>query len=127
MRNRLLMLAKRGALLIGVLLLGVIGVRVFDSQRGAPLAPWHTHAPHELKAEAIDRTDWAGYLKAEDEAFAQMRKEVTDKLTTDEQLPSNRYFAGSPTIPGSFAQDWNRSYELEPAGAPDRRIKPAAP
>jgi hypothetical protein len=108
----------RGALLIGVLLIGVIGVRIFDSQRGAPLAPWRTLAP---------RTDWAGYLKAEDEAFAQMRKEVTDKLTTDEQLPSNRYFAGSPTIPGSFAQDWNRSYELEPAGAPDRRIKPAAP
>jgi alpha-beta hydrolase superfamily lysophospholipase len=115
---RLLRLAKRGALLIGVLLLGVIGVRIFDSQRGAPLGPWHTYAPHELKSEAIDRTDWPGYLKAEDEAFAQIREEVTNKLTTEEQVPSNRYFAGSPVYPGNFAQDWNRSYKLEPAGAP---------
>lgn len=117
MRIRLLRLAKRSALLVGVLLFGAIGVRIFDSQRGAPLAPWHTHAPHELKAQAIDPADWESYLKAEDEAFAQMREEVTNKLTAEQQVASNRYFAGSPVYPGHFAQDWNRSYELEPAGA----------
>ncbi len=31
---------------------------------------------------------------------------------------SNRYFAGSPVHPGSFANDWNRSFILEPAGEP---------
>ena len=33
-------------------------------------------------------------------------------------MPGNRYFAGSPIYPGKFAQDWNRSYVMEPAGAP---------
>jgi alpha-beta hydrolase superfamily lysophospholipase len=118
LRFQLLKWAKRSALLLAVLLVGVVGVRVFDSQRGPPLAPWHTHAPHELKAYALDHADWAAYLAAEDEAFARMRAEVTDKLTEAEQLPSNRYFAGSPVYPGNFAQDWNRSYILAPEGAP---------
>ncbi|WP_294534084.1 alpha/beta hydrolase [uncultured Rhodoblastus sp.] len=110
--------AKRGVFLLAALLLGVIGVRTFDSQRGPPLAPWHTHAPHELKAEALDRADWTAYLAAEDQAFARMRAEVTEKLSPDEQVPSNRYYAGSPVYPGSFARDWNRSYTLAPDGAP---------
>jgi alpha-beta hydrolase superfamily lysophospholipase len=105
-------------MLLAALLVGVIGVRVFDSQRGPPLAPWHTHAPHELKAEALDHADWEAYLKAEDQAFARMREEVTNKLAADEQVPSNRYFEGSPVYPGHFAQDWNRSYRMAPEAAP---------
>ena len=33
-------------------------------------------------------------------------------------MPVNRYFDGSPIYPGRFAQDWNRSYVLEPDGEP---------
>jgi alpha-beta hydrolase superfamily lysophospholipase len=104
--------------MLAVLVIGVLGVRIFDSQRGPPLEPWHLHAPHELKTEAIDRTDWAGYLKAEDDDFAQMRREVTEKLPEHDQAPFNRYFQGSPVYPGNFAQDWNRSYALDPIGPP---------
>jgi alpha-beta hydrolase superfamily lysophospholipase len=110
-------LAKRTALLLAVILVTLLGVRIYDTQRGLPLELWHVYAPHELKAKAIDRASWADYLKAEDDAFAQMRREVTEKLPSDEQVPFNRYFEQSPVYPGHFAQDWNRSYALEPEGA----------
>ncbi len=47
-----------------------------------------------------------------------MRSEVTDKLPEEARVNSNRYFADSPIYPGRFAQDWNRSYTLAPAGMP---------
>ncbi len=104
-------------MLLAVVLVTLLGVRIYDTQRGLPLEPWHIHAPPELKAEAIDRADWTDYLKAEDEAFAYVRREVTEKLPAGEQVPFNRYFDKSPIYPGNFAQDWNRSYVLEPEGA----------
>jgi alpha-beta hydrolase superfamily lysophospholipase len=33
-------------------------------------------------------------------------------------VPINRYFAQSPVYPARFAQDWNRSYVMEPDGKP---------
>src|SRR5262249_24978978 len=35
-----------------------------------------------------------------------------------DRVPLNRYFDGSPVNPAPFSQDFNRSYVLEPAGAP---------
>ena len=65
-------------------------------------------------------------------------REVTDKLEPEAQTPGNRYFEGSPIYPGRFAQDWNRSFMLEPVGRaggcgrvparPDRlAVQPAPP
>jgi alpha-beta hydrolase superfamily lysophospholipase len=47
-----------------------------------------------------------------------VRREVTDALEPAEQVPVNRYFAGSPMYAPGFARDWNRSFILEPAGPP---------
>ena len=38
--------------------------------------------------------------------------------TPKPDVPGNRYYDGSPIYPGHFAQDWNRSYILEPDGPP---------
>lgn len=111
-------IAKRGAMALALIAVTLLGARIYASQRGAPLELWHTYAPHELTAEAIDHASWTDYLSAEDKIFADVRREVTDKLDADERIPVNRYFAGSPVYPEGFAQDWNRSYELEPEGAP---------
>lgn len=116
--SRLVRLLKRTVLLLAVVAFVLLGVRIYDSQRGLPLELWHTFAPHELKAKALDQADWAAYLKAEDEAFEEVRKNVTDALPADEQMPINRYFKDSPVYPGHFKQDWNRSYTLEPQGTP---------
>jgi alpha-beta hydrolase superfamily lysophospholipase len=109
---------RRRAILLAVCAATALALRVYDSQRGPPLEPWHTYVPHELRAADLDRMDWAGYLKAENTVFEDVRRHVTDTLRVDGRIPVNRYFAGSPVYPPSFSQDWNRSYELQPDGPP---------
>ena len=118
MRAGLMKMIRRTALLLAVIVVTLLAVRVYDLQRGAPLEPWHTFVPHELKTKAIDDANWADYLKAEDRIFADVLHEVSQKLDAGERIPVNRYFEGSPVYPEGFSQDWNRSYALEPDGAP---------
>ena len=112
----------RAAKLILILLVTVavtlLGARAYQSQRGAPLEPWHTYVPHELHAQELDAADWPRYLKAEDAIFNALKKDVTQRLPEKDRVPVNRYFEGSPVYPGHFKQDWNRSYILEPEGTP---------
>lgn len=109
---------KRIIVLVAVAGMTLLAVRVYDTQRGAPLEPWHIFIPKEMKASAIDHATWADYLEAETKLFEDLRRNVSQKLDADQRIPINRYFAGSPVYPASFAQDWNRSYTLEPTGAP---------
>ncbi|TCR66309.1 alpha/beta hydrolase [Bosea sp. BK604] len=118
MRGFLGKLVRRGAAVLVIIALSLIGFRIYDTQRGAPLEPWHTFVPHELSLAELDRDSWSDYLKAEDAAFASVRAEVTQKLAPDERIPVNRYFDGSAIYPGHFKQDWNRSYVMEPEGKP---------
>jgi alpha-beta hydrolase superfamily lysophospholipase len=118
MRSKVLRFLKRGVVLIAVAFLTMIAVRVYDTQRGPPLEPWHTYVPDELSAEEIDAADWSRYLTAEQAIFEDVRAEVTAKLDPEDRIPVNRYFVGSPVYPGHFPQDWNRSYVLEPEGVP---------
>jgi alpha-beta hydrolase superfamily lysophospholipase len=106
------------ALSIAVFLVTVIGVRLYNVRQSPPLAPWHTYVPDEFDAQALDHSTWDDYLRRENEIFAQVTRNVTDKLTPDEQVDSNRYFSGAPVNPGHFQRDWNRSYILEPEGEP---------
>jgi alpha-beta hydrolase superfamily lysophospholipase len=118
MRARALKWLRRAAALVAVGLLTFLGIRVWDSQRGPPLEPWHTFVPEELTVEELDQADWSRYLAAEEAIFAELRTEVTQKLSPEERVPVNRYFDGSPVYPGRLADDWNRSHLLEPDGAP---------
>lgn len=105
---------------VGVVLLLVVAgtfARAWLVAPSAPLEAWHTEVPPELSASAIDASDWAGYLIAEDTAFAAVRDRVTRRLPPEERLPLNRYFAGSPIYTPGFKRDWNRSFILEPTGA----------
>jgi alpha-beta hydrolase superfamily lysophospholipase len=103
------------AVLVAITLLGV---RAWDSQRRPPLEPWHTFVPDELDAEELDAADWEDWLAAEAKLFDAVRRDVSQRLDAEDRVPYNRYFEGSPVYPGRFAQDWNRSYLLEPAGTP---------
>jgi alpha-beta hydrolase superfamily lysophospholipase len=111
-------LLKRGAVMLGLLFVAVLALRTFLSLRGPPLDLWHTYVPHDMTAKEIRTSDWSAYLAAESALFEEVRANVTDKLEAGARNPSNRYFTGSPMYPGHFAQDWNRSYILEPDQAP---------
>ncbi|WP_341988994.1 alpha/beta hydrolase [Azorhizobium sp. AG788] len=113
---RLLKLLKRLSILGFAMALTVFAVRIYDTQRGPPLEPWHTYVPQELTIPEMDRADWASYLATEQRLFDAVRGEVTEKLPPADRLPINRYFDGSPIYPPHFQQDWNRSYVLEPQG-----------
>jgi alpha-beta hydrolase superfamily lysophospholipase len=104
--------------LVCAVLLTLFAVRIYDSQTGLPLEPWHTYVPAEPRASALDKADWRQYLATEAALFEDVRREVTQKLGPDERVPVNRYFDGSPVYPGRFAQDFNRSFVLRPDGPP---------
>ena len=103
---------------LGVALLTFLAVRIYDTQRGLPLEPWHTYVPNELRAEKLGGADWAQYLAAEGAIFEGVRREVSQKLEEGAHVPANRYFEGSPVYPAHFTQDFNRSFVLEPEGKP---------
>jgi alpha-beta hydrolase superfamily lysophospholipase len=118
MTARVLRFFRRVLVLLVVAVIAVMAVRVWSSQRGPPLDPWHTYVPPDLHAAEIDEADWASYLEHEDEIFHDVRREVVDKIGESARVPGNRYVAGSPIDPGNFKQDFNRSYSLEPDGPP---------
>ncbi|MFG1285664.1 alpha/beta hydrolase [Xanthobacter versatilis] len=110
---------KLFALLVAAVVLTIFVVRAVDSQRGPPLEPWHTFVPPELSRSALAKADLAQYLAAEDKAFAAVEAKVTQKLPPTDRVRFNRYYDASPIYPGRFAQDFNRTYVLEPKGAPE--------
>ena len=118
MRARVFRYLKITGALLGVSFLTFLAVRIYDSQRGLPLEPWHTYIPHELPTEKLEAANWAEYLTAEARIFDDVRREVSQKLDAAERVPANRYFEGSPVYPGHFVQDFNRSFVLEPNGKP---------
>ncbi|WP_428663870.1 alpha/beta hydrolase [Reyranella sp.] len=118
MTKRLFRLLRSLLILMALVVVTLIVARAWDSQRGPPLEVWHTHVPDDMQASQIDKADWTGYLKAEEAVFRDVRAEVVDKVEAQANALGNRYYAGSPIYPGKFAQDWNRSYILEPDGAP---------
>jgi alpha-beta hydrolase superfamily lysophospholipase len=109
---------RRIVWLVSIALLTALALRAYDSQRGLPLEVWHTYVPHELHASKLASADWTQYMAAEAEVFAEVQREVSQKLDESERVPQNRYFSGSPVYPAHFVQDFNRSFVLEPDGKP---------
>jgi len=122
MRQAVIRWSKRAAAGVAIALVAILGVRAWDSLSGPPLEPWHTFVPTELSADETARTDWKGYLAAEQAAFDEVRREVSGKLAPRARVASNRYFDGSPLDPARFSTDWNRSFVLEPDGAPSGAV-----
>ena len=116
MLYRSLRILKSGVIGFLVILGTFLAVRIYDTQRGPPLRPWHTYVPDELSIKELDQADWTEYLKTERSIFEAVRNEVTGQLAPEDRVAANRYFEGSPIYPGHFTQNWNRSHLLEPNG-----------
>jgi len=104
--------------ILATLIAIVLALRVMQSERQPELRPWHTWAPQEPDAGEIDGLDWSGWLAAEEKLVASTRSHLRESLEDEDRVAANRYFDASPLYAGRFTRDWNRSYELLPAGPP---------
>ncbi|MDE1569858.1 alpha/beta hydrolase [Aquabacter sp. P-9] len=102
-------------LLVVLTALALVG-RGFLARMEPPLEAWHTFAPTELTREELGKADWPAYLAREAKLMEEIRTHVADQLSPAARVPGNRYFADSPIYPPHFAQDWNRSFVIEPQG-----------
>ena len=105
---------------IGLLIMVIVffAGRIYETQRGPALHPWHTWSADEMSAAEIDRTTFAGYQAREAAIFRDMKTELTDKLDDDEKTSLNRFYAHSQVYPQQFQPDWNCSFVLLPEGPP---------
>ncbi|MDA2940825.1 alpha/beta hydrolase [Enterobacter cloacae] len=115
---RLMALAKKVAMVIGIIVVVLLAVRVYLSQQGPALHLWHTWRADEMSVSELDKANFADYLDREKAIFADMDNAVTAKTEGEERTALNRYYRQSLVWPGKFAPDANRSFVLMPAGKP---------
>lgn len=115
---RVLVLAKKIAMVLGIILFVLLAVRVYLSQQGPELHLWHTWRADELTVQEIDRASYAQYVARENAIFSDLDAAVTAKTAGDERTPLNRYYRQSLVWPGKFSPDANRSFVLMPEGTP---------
>jgi alpha-beta hydrolase superfamily lysophospholipase len=107
---------RRLLLLCLGLLVGAIIGRIYDTERGPALQPWHRLVPQEMTADDIDRADWQTYVATEERLFREVSRQMSKKLTAENRTMLNRYYPGSLVWPERFSQDWNRSWIMKPEG-----------
>ncbi|QFQ09292.1 alpha/beta hydrolase [Enterobacter sichuanensis] len=115
---RVIALAKKMAMVVGIVVVVLLAVRVYLSQQGPELHLWHTWRADEMSVRELDNADFAGYLTRVKAIFADLDNAVTAKTGREEQTPLNRYYRQSLVWPGQFSPDANRSFVLMPAGKP---------
>ncbi|WP_263069401.1 alpha/beta hydrolase [Enterobacter huaxiensis] len=115
---RVIVLAKKIAMVLGIILFVLLAVRVYLSQQGPELHLWHTWRSDELTVQEMDRASYAQYVARENAIFSDMDAAVTAKTAGDERTPLNRYYRQSLVWPGKFSPDANRSFVLMPEGTP---------
>ena len=110
-------------LTVGVLgfVVGAIAIYIQQQRSGLPLERWHTvELTAEFTAERSEEVrSFDDYRKLEDALFAQLDREVYDRVGTGPAYALVRYSTGSAADPRRRTPNWNRSFELTtdaPAG-----------
>jgi len=114
----MLVLIKRIAIVLGIVLVVLLAVRIYISQQVPDLHRWHTWRADEMSVAEMDKASFAHYTARENAIFADLEKEVTAKTQGDERTPLNRFYRQSLVWPGQFSPDANRSFVLMPTGKP---------
>ena len=111
----LLRFAWRLAVIVVVIIATVMLVRAFDSLRMPDLQAWHTtYFENEFRvADAGGIDSYQDYLDLEDDVFDELETKVVP-AAGELGVQLLRYNHDSPSWPGSFERDWNRSYEIGP-------------
>jgi alpha-beta hydrolase superfamily lysophospholipase len=88
----------------------VVAVMVLNSK--PDLAVWHLAHLDEEFTTGTPVGSLKDYLDLEERLFAQLKREVYDKIEDRQKTRFNRYNAGSAADPAMWTQNWNRTYQL---------------
>lgn len=97
-------------------ILGIAGAYYVTAGRGSQPEAWHRLRPRQelSAARRPEVSDLAAYLRLEEGLFEEVRTELGRQVA---RYPGfSRFDPASPTHPSRFDRDWNRTYELAPAG-----------
>ena len=114
MRAKLIKLLKIVMLVLVSSVVAVLVFRAWQSQRGEPLAVWHTYAPAELTAKELAKIGWDDYLppsKKSLKACASMsRKSWTRNIRFHPIaiIPAARSIRASSPPTGTALTSWSR-------------------
>ncbi|WP_419661401.1 hypothetical protein Dvar_18340 [Desulfosarcina variabilis str. Montpellier] len=87
-------------------------VVIIHLQNRPNLKLWHkAYLDAEFTADS-PVSDFDGYLAQEERLFAQLNRQVLERLPASDRVPINRYHRGSLTDPGRWEKNWNRTFEL---------------
>jgi hypothetical protein len=96
---------------LGAIVTAVVAA-VFVLNSKPELSVWHHADLDEEFTQASPVATIEEYLALEDRLFAQLQREVYDKITEAERTDFNRYNSGSKSDPAIWARNWNRTFEL---------------
>jgi alpha-beta hydrolase superfamily lysophospholipase len=99
----------------------IVGAYVYMQENRPDLKVWHrADLDAEFHAGLADEiNDIDAYLQLEEQLFEQLDQQVYAQIDAADRRQINRYSSGSLTDPGSYPQDWNRTFVLshdEPVG-----------
>jgi len=103
-----------GAMILGAVLTVLAGLVLLLNNK-PDLDPWHVAALDEEFTTRSDVRSFADYLELEARLFTQLDTLVYARVTDADSRFVNRFFRGSPSDPGRWATNWNRSFELDVA------------
>ncbi|MEW9836178.1 alpha/beta hydrolase [Mesorhizobium marinum] len=98
-------------------LVALAGAAIYYVNSKPDLSVWHTADLDEEFTASSDVATLAEYRALEDRLFAELRREVYDKVDRDERSQFNRYTAGSRSDPDIWKPNWNRTFEYATPGA----------
>ena len=94
----------------------VVGAAVDARSRLPDLQPWHRFVPPDEASAAnlTPQTTLPEYLAREQRVFDAVQREIEDALPASPTPMANRYARGSRSSPTRFAQNYNRTFQVEP-------------
>ncbi len=98
----------------GALLTLVVGVIWLGVSRVPDLKPWHTALLTEefTRADTLRVPDLPAYFALEDRLFAQLHREVYDKVDSADRTRLGRFTEGSLSDGNAYPDNGNRSYQM---------------
>jgi len=92
----------------------VVGAYVYMQEQRPDLKVWHRAELdaefHAGRADDINSID--DYLQLEEQLFAQLDQQVYAQIDAADRRQINRYARASLSDPGSYPQNWNRTFVL---------------